>query len=114
MARLVNVTSGTVLVEDLELADTWWRRFRGLMMRRRLAPDSGLLIAPCASIHMMWMLFPIDAIWLDREHRVMKVSRAIPPWLGAARGGKSSHAVVELPRGAAATVQRGDQLSVEA
>lgn len=113
MPKLTNTKTGEVLVEDLQLAETWWTRFRGLMMRRRLAPGAGLLIEPCTSIHMMWMLFPIDAIWLDAERRVTKVSRGIPPWVGAARGGKSARAVVELPRYAASTVQPGDELAVE-
>lgn len=114
MRRLINITREQIVVEHLDLADTWWTRFRGLMMRRALPPDAGLLIEPCTSIHMMWMRFPIDAIWLDSERRVAKVSRGIPPWIGLARGDKGSHAVVELPRGAADSVQPGDQLAIEA
>ncbi len=113
MPRLRNATTGEVVVEHLQLADTWWTRFRGLMLRRRLAPGAGLLIEPCKSIHMMWMLFPIDAIWLDTERRVTKVSSGVPPWIGAARGGKGAQSVVELPASGAANVHPGDQLSVE-
>ena len=113
MPRLINASTEQIVVEHLQIAGTWWTRFRGLMLRRELPPTGGLLIEPCTSIHMMWMLFPIDAIWLDAERRVTKVSRGIPPWIGAARGGKGACAVVELRRGAAADVQPGDRLAVE-
>lgn len=113
MTKLRNTTTGEIVVERLEVASNWWGRFRGLMMRPSLAPGSGLLIAPCASIHMMWMRFSIDAIWLDGEGRVIKVSPHVPPWVGIARGGRSARSVVELPEHAAANVQPGHHLVVE-
>lgn len=113
MPRLLNTTTGEVVLEDLEHADSWWARLRGLMLRRPLPPGRGLLIEPCTSIHMMWMLFPIDAIWLDETDRVTKVSRRVPPWVGAALGGKGARKVVELRASAAANVQPGHELRVE-
>ncbi|HMO54761.1 MAG TPA: DUF192 domain-containing protein [Tepidiformaceae bacterium] len=83
-------------------------RTRGLMFRRSLANGEGLDIRPCGSIHMMFMFFPIDAVFYDREFRVTKVARNLRPWIGLAFGGKGTRGVVELPVGAAAGVETGD------
>ena len=65
-----------------EVADSFLRRFRGLMLRRALPADGGLLLAPCASIHMCFMRFAIDAVYIDRDCRVLKVAAHLRPWLG--------------------------------
>ena len=48
---------------------------------------------------MLFMRFPIDAVFLDREYVVVKVVPNLAPWrFAAARGAR---AVLELPAGAA-------------
>ncbi len=75
-------------------------RMRGLLGRAGLEPDQGLLIPKTSSIHMFFMRFPIDAVFLDRELRVRKVVADLGPWkIAWARGARS---VLELPAGAAA------------
>jgi uncharacterized protein len=83
-------------------------RIRGLMFRRSLGAGEGLDIRPCGSIHMMFMFFPIDAVFYDRAFRVTKVSRNLRPWIGLAFGGRGARGVVELPVGAADSVEKGD------
>lgn len=83
-------------------------RTRGLMFKRSLAKGEGLDINPCGSIHMMFMWFAIDAVFYDRNLRVTKVVRKLPPWFGLAFGGKGARGVVELPVGAADGVEKGD------
>ena len=87
-------------------------RMRGLLGRSELSPDDGLLIATW-SIHMFFMRFAIDAVFLDRELRVVKVVADLRPWRMA--GGRRSRAVLELPAGACERrgVREGDRLSLE-
>lgn len=111
--RIVDVTRGTVVATQAVAATSFWWRFRGLMFRRGFAGFDGLWLSPTASIHMFWVFFAIDVIWLDRDLRVLKVTPALKPWrLDAARGARSA---VELPVGALATagVATGDQLRFE-
>ena len=103
-------TTSATIATDLKTADSFWGRFRGLMLRSELAPGSGLLLRPGTSIHMMFMRFPIDAIFCDKEHRVTKVARGLRPWVGVAAGGKGAKYVIELPSGAAADVLPGHQM----
>jgi uncharacterized membrane protein (UPF0127 family) len=84
---------------------------RGLLGRRSLAADEGLLIRPAGSIHMLFMRFAIDAVFCDRDLRVVAIRRGLRPWRFAAA--KGAHVVVELAEGAAAGVDVGDRLSIE-
>jgi hypothetical protein len=101
---------GTVLATDVRQARSVVSRTRGLMLRAALEPGCGLDIRPCGSIHMMFMRFPIDAVFYDREGRVTRVARRLRPWVGLAFGGRGARGVVELPAGAAEGVQAGDIL----
>jgi hypothetical protein len=61
-------------------------------------------------IHMWFMSFPIDAVFIDRQGKVLRVLSdfkpwRFSPWVYGARG------VLELPAGrAAGRVQAGDTL----
>ncbi len=62
-----NVTRSTVLATELEVADSLWAKFKGLMGRPSLAPGAGLWLPASNGIHMMFMRFPIDAVFVGRE-----------------------------------------------
>lgn len=70
------------------------------MFRPSLAAGRGMLIDPCNGIHMLFMRFPIDALFLDRGDRVKKVYRHVAPWYGVVWLVWGAHKVVELPAGA--------------
>jgi uncharacterized membrane protein (UPF0127 family) len=92
--------NGDVLCGRCLLADTPWTRLRGLLGRRGLGEDEGLLIRPAGSVHTLFMRFPIDVVFLDRDNTVVKVVPALRPWrLAAARRAKRT---LELPAGRAA------------
>ena len=62
---------------------------------------------------MFFMRFPIDAVFLDRELRVLRVAAALKPWRMASKRG--AKAVLELPAGRCARVgvTEGDRLVLE-
>ena len=109
----VNQRNGTELAAEVRLATSLWARFWGLMGRRSLPDGHGLLIRPCSSVHMFFMRFPIDVIFLDREDRVVKIIPAMKPWR-AALGGRGAHSALELNAGAAQSVglEVGDTLTL--
>jgi uncharacterized protein len=106
--RVVELDS--LLSTNLESAEGHWGRFRGLMLRKVLPVGAGLIIPGCTSIHMMFMRYPIDAVFYDEHARVLRISRAVRPWIGFGWGGRRAAGVIELPAGAAAEVQIGNQL----
>ena len=86
------------LTFQAERANTFLKRFTGLMGKAHLPPGTGLLLYPCNSIHMMFMRFPIDVIFYDEEYNVVKVATNLKPWTGicVAPGAKGA---IELPAG---------------
>ena len=52
---------------------------RGLLGQKPLAQDEGFWISPCASIHTVGMRYAIDAVFLDRENRVIKIVENLRP-----------------------------------
>jgi uncharacterized membrane protein (UPF0127 family) len=75
---------------------------RGLLGRDRLERGEGLLLRPASSIHTFFMRFAIDAVWLDRDLRVVGVTYGVEPWRTA--GQRGARAVLELPAGEAAAL----------
>ena len=51
---------------QLEIADGLWAKFMGLMGRPSLAAGAGLWLPESNGIHMMFMRFPIDAVFVGR------------------------------------------------
>lgn len=99
-----------VIVPRLAVAATPLSRAVGLLGRAGLPPGTGLLITPCDAIHMFFMRFAIDAVFLDGEMRVVGVRPGLRPWrLACCRGAR---AVLELPAGAAAGLVPGDLVAL--
>ena len=98
-----NVTRSTVLAAELEVAASLWSKFRGLMGRPSLAPGSGLWLPDSNGIHMMFMRFPIDAIFVGRAadgaRPVLSVHPGLRTWTGLVPLVRGAHGVLELPVG---------------
>lgn len=107
--QLCRAQDQSIIVANLELADTFWTRLRGLQLRR-LAPNAGLLIVPCRSVHTCFMLEPIDVVVLDRTGKVVQVTSRLKPWRSST-GPREGYAVLELPAGSC-TLGVGDQVNV--
>ena len=90
---------GSVVCERCLVATRPLQRMRGLLGRRELPEGEGILLRHAGSIHTFFMRFPIDAVFLDREHTVVGVASDVRPWQAAGRRG--AKAVLELAAGEA-------------
>jgi uncharacterized membrane protein (UPF0127 family) len=108
---IVNRTRGDALCVG-ELADRPLLRMRGLLGRSGLPAGEGMLLTPAPSIHTAFMRFSIDALFLDRELRVIKIVEKLAPWRVASKA--RAHAVLELAAGESARrgVRVGDLLEL--
>ena len=109
-----NETRQVVVADSARRADTFASRGRGLMFTSELPLGSGLVIEPCSSIHMFFMRYPLDVLFLDRERKVLFMYRGIKPWR-MSRIVRGARTVVELPEG---TIERtgtqiGDHIVME-
>jgi uncharacterized membrane protein (UPF0127 family) len=94
---LVNQRTDESLADRIEVAVTRNDRRKGLLGRDVFETSSALIIAPCFSIHTMFMRFDIDAVFVDDDGRAVKVVQGMGPWRIAVQ--PFAHAVVELPAG---------------
>lgn len=98
---------------DLQVADSFWSRFVGLMFRRALGIGCGLLLKRCSSVHTAWMRFSIDVLYLDQQGVILGVRHGLKPWRASAittqerRGSAGPVDVLELPAGTARQLQIG-------
>ncbi|MDE3130107.1 MAG: DUF192 domain-containing protein [Acidobacteriota bacterium] len=109
---VVNRTRGDgVVCARTEVADTIWRRMRGLLGRASLAPGDGMLFRGESSIHSAFMRFRFDAVFMDRDLRVVALAEQIPPW--RARSARGARNILELAGGEISRtgLAIGDQLA---
>ena len=103
------------------MASTLWSRFLGLMGRRELPAEAGLWLTGTNGIHMFFMRFAIDVVFLGRPRAdgarlVLAVRPALRPWLGIVPLVRGADGALELPVG---TIERtgtapGDRVSIAA
>ena len=86
----------------------------GLMGKKNLPKETGLLIAPCQSIHMMFMRFSIDAVYIDKNFVIKKIVRNLKIWTGISIC-INAWGVIEINAGEAErlNLKVGEKLSVE-
>ena len=119
LTRATNHTRGTILCARLENAGGLGGQSKGLLGRDALDPGAGLLFengrfTPFMWMHMFFMRFAIDIVFLDRNDRVIRIDADLKPWrvssivLGARKA-------LELSSGAAARSATvvGDTISFE-
>jgi len=108
----VTTSGGAVVCDACLIAESPWLRTKGLLGRRDLPDGEGILLRPASSIHMAFMRFPIDAVFLARDLTVLKVVRDLAPWRMASRF--RAHAVLELAAGTCERrgVREGDKLTL--
>jgi uncharacterized membrane protein (UPF0127 family) len=102
---------GVTIAHHVRIASTFFRRLVGLLGHCDLPLDHGLLLQPCGSVHTLGMRFPIDALFLDGQGRILKIAHTLRPnCLALAPGG--TQAVLELAAGRAGAfdLHAGDML----
>jgi uncharacterized membrane protein (UPF0127 family) len=110
---LLRRADGTIACERCTVADTAPSRMRGLLGRDGMDEIEGLLIRPTNSVHMFFMRFAIDVVFLDRDLVVRKIVETLKPWRMA--GCRGARAALELPAGSASSrgITVGERLTLE-
>ena len=119
--RVLNLTRGSRLADSAGSADSLWAKFIGLMGRPGLVDGAGLWLPDVNNIHMMFMRFPIDCVFVGRPssadgtRQVTAIRRGLPPWRGVVWYVRGAAGTLELPVG---TIDRtatavGDRILIE-
>jgi len=111
--RVENLERGTTVGTRIRVARSFAARTVGLLRTPTLEQGEGLWIEHAPSIHMFFMRYPIDAVFLAADGKVTKVVANLRPWrvVWWARGARDC---LELPAGAAAAagIEVGDRLTI--
>jgi uncharacterized membrane protein (UPF0127 family) len=113
--RLVHRRNGEtrVLASDVDVARGLLQQARGLMFRRSIPDDYALLFPfdtpDTRSVHMMFVPFALDVLWLVDDEVAHK--KRLRPWVGLGRG--TADAIIELPAGVADEVSEGDVVQIQ-
>jgi uncharacterized membrane protein (UPF0127 family) len=95
---VVHHGSGLRIGSSVGVADSWWRRFRGLLALPPLKEEEGLLLLRCDAVHTVGMIYPIDVAFLDADGWVVGSIARLAPWR-VGRGGVRAVHTLELPAG---------------
>lgn len=115
---LFNKTKKVKIIERVRIADSLFKRFKGLMFEKK--KNFGFaLVFPLekestleASIHMLFVFFPIDVLWLDKNKKVVD-KKTMGPFCLNCTPKEPSRFIIELPCGKAEKISVGDFLEWE-
>ena len=115
MSTNTSVSRKKVLFSSYELADSSWKRFLGIMFRKKLGKPL-LFILPQesitrATIHSLFCI-PFDAVFLDSPKRVVAVLHSVAPWQFWVAPKAPAKYLIELPAGSARKlgIKEGEKL----
>jgi uncharacterized membrane protein (UPF0127 family) len=77
--KVLNINRNQLLADQVKLANTFFKRLRGLLFTKSLPNGEALLIQPCNSIHAFGMAYSIDALFLDKENIVIATLSNLKP-----------------------------------
>ncbi len=112
--KVVNKANNSIIAQNVMVADTFLTRVVGLLNRKSLPKDEALIITKCNSIHMFFMRFAIDVIFIDKNNQVVGLVERIKPFCLSRIYFKAVSAI-EFAEGIIAEkkVSIGDQLEIE-
>jgi len=101
--RLRRTHDDLMVCDRMSLGESFGERFLGLMGRGSMDAGEGLYLKT-SSIHMMFMRFPIDALFVTKAddsgaRKVVAMREYLPPWRGIVMPVRGAEGVVELPAG---------------
>ncbi|MEH6992584.1 DUF192 domain-containing protein [Neobacillus drentensis] len=85
---------------QIKMADSFFKRLKGLMFRKDPINDEGLWIVPCNAVHMFFMKFPLDIVLLNEQNEVVELHHCLQPWK-ITKPEKNAYSTLELPAGSA-------------
>ena len=96
------------------LANTVWKRLKGLLGAPPLQPGEGMLLEPCQAVHMYGMKQALDVAFLGGEGQVIALYHDLRPGQRSKYHGKARQAL-ELPVGTLSQTGTcvGDRLRVQ-
>ncbi|MDR0953357.1 MAG: DUF192 domain-containing protein [Elusimicrobiota bacterium] len=78
--KCLNKSNGKVIADKLVLKASLFGRLKGLLGTSGLKEGEGIILKPCAQIHTFFMRYPLDAIFVSKDLKVLSVIENMRPW----------------------------------
>ncbi|OQA24667.1 MAG: hypothetical protein BWY59_02105 [Verrucomicrobia bacterium ADurb.Bin345] len=106
---------GCVLLQNLQVAESFSEKLKGLLGRAGLGRDEGLVLPDCSSIHTFFMRFALDIVFVSKDWRVTEVVHGVSPGNAVRAKAPEGRHTLELGEGRAheLAIAVGDQLVIE-
>ena len=96
--------------------DSYFLHLKGLMFSKKLRKNGGVLFKfgkeRRIDIHMLFVFFPIDVVWMDLEGRIVKIKRNVKPFAPFVSGERASY-LLEVNAGETKNIKVGDRLTIK-
>ncbi len=79
LLKLIHVGTGQVIAQQVSIAQTFFKRLKGLMFTRELPQGHALHLTPCRSIHTFFMNYSIDVLYLNEQWRIVYTEEHVAP-----------------------------------
>ena len=113
---LLNKTTKKKIIDKTFIAKTPWQKMKGLMFEDAKKFNYGLIFClpresiANSTIHMLFVFFPIDLVYLNKDKKVVDIAKNILPFSLGYAPKKPSKYFVELPVGKSKKIKLGDEL----
>ncbi|WP_406660107.1 DUF192 domain-containing protein [Methanolobus sp. ZRKC3] len=111
-------SNGKSIATDIEFACSIFKQAQGLMFRKSIPDDYAMIFVlkkkSKVSLHMLFVNFPIDVIFLDEKKNVVKTS-VLRPWIGTCSSDSKVKYIIETNPGTVKKrgIKNGDSISFE-
>lgn len=112
--NVYNSSKNIVIATQVKVAKNFFTRTIGLLSRKSLSKEEGLVIKPCSSIHTFFMKFAIDVLFINKKGQIIALYENVKPWKILPLHFTSSY-VIELPAGTILdkNIDKGDVVRVD-
>jgi len=113
---LFNKTKNKQVMPNTRIAATHWNKLKGLMFEKPQQFNYALVFPlaresiATATIHMLFVFFPIDVVYLNKNKEVVDIVRSLKPFTPSYAPKKPSKFFIELPEGKSKSISLGDEL----
>ncbi|WP_094226651.1 DUF192 domain-containing protein [Methanolobus psychrotolerans] len=111
-------SNGKEVATDIDFACSLFKQVKGLMFSSKIHDNYALVFVmkktQKVSLHMLFVNFPIDAIFLDEQKRVIKTT-SLRPWLGTCSCKDKVKYIIETTHGKSQNmgISAGDRFEFE-
>ena len=113
---LFNKSTGKKVMDRIVLAEDHWQKMKGLMFEDPARFNYALVFVlpresiANATIHMFFVFFPIDVVYLNKEKKVVDIAKNVQPFTLGYSPKKPSKFFIELPAGKSNSIKLGQEL----